>query len=141
MRFSAIQRYAVIIRMIVDSLDGQGRPAHIPCLALDGFPVDAIDGLSPMNAESGVVIPRPKPFYHVTIQDFLILQCVQKPGTETYSNRCRGTVFQLMKTAFRNQHGKHKRMNTGMEVKQAAMGLQAEDPATHDSAELLALQR
>ena len=65
----------------------------------------------------------------------------QKPGTETYGNRGRGTTFQLMKTAFTNQHGKHKRMNTGMEVKQAAMGLQAEDPATHDSAEFLALQR
>ena len=58
-----------------------------------------------------------------------------------YSNRGRGTVFQLMKTAFTNQHGKHKRMNMGMEVKQAAMGLQAEDPATHTGAELLALQR
>ena len=58
-----------------------------------------------------------------------------------YSNRGRGTVFQLMKMAFTNQHGKHKRMNTGMKVKQAAMGLQAEDPATHDSGELLALQR
>ena len=46
-----------------------------------------------------------------------------------------------MKTAFTNQHGKHKRMNTGMEVKQAAMGLRVEDPATHAGAELLALQR
>ena len=32
--------------MIVDSLDGQGRPTHVPCLAFDGFPVGAIDGLS-----------------------------------------------------------------------------------------------
>ncbi|HJO45883.1 MAG TPA: hypothetical protein QF683_14650 [SAR324 cluster bacterium] len=57
MRFSAIHRHAVIIRMIVDSLDRQGRPAHVPCLAFDGFPVGAIDGLSRMNVESGVVIP------------------------------------------------------------------------------------
>ena len=141
MRFSAIHRHAVIIRKIVDLLDGQGRPAQVPCLAFDGFPVGGIDGLSRMYVESRVVIPRHQPFYHVTVQDFLLLQCVQKPGTETYGNRCRETAFQLMKTAFTNQHGKHKRMNTGMEVKQAAMGLKAEDPATHGSAELLALQR
>ena len=141
MRFSAIHRQAVIIRMIVDSLDGQGRPAHVPCLAFDDFPVGAIDGLSRMNAESGVVIPRHQPFYHVTVQDFPLLQCVQKPGTETYSNRGRGTAFQLMKTTFTNQHGKHKRMNMGMEVKQAAMGLQAEDPASHAGAELQAFTK
>ena len=74
MRFSAIHRHAVIIRMIVDSLDGKGGPAHEPCLAFDGFPVDAIDGLSRMNVEYGVVIPRHQPFYHVTVQDFPLLQ-------------------------------------------------------------------
>ena len=141
MRFSAIHRHTVIIRMIVDSLDGQGRPAHVPCLAFDDFPVGAIDGLSRMNAESGVVIPRDQPFYHVTVQDFLLLQCVKKPGTETYSNRGRGTAFQLMKTVFTNKPWKHKRMNMGMEVKQAAMGLQAEDPASHAGAELQAFTK
>ena len=141
MRFSAIHRHAVIIRKIVDSLDGQGRPAHVPCLTFDVFPVGAIDGLSRMYVESRVVISRHQPFYHVTVQAFPLLQCVQKPRTETYGNRGRGTAFQLMKTTFTNQHGKHKRMNMGIEVKQAAMGLQAEDPATHTGAELLALQR
>ena len=141
MRFSAIHRQAVIIRMIVDSLDGQGRPAHVPCMAFDDFPVGAIDGLSRMNAESGVVIPRDQPFYHVTVQDFLLLQCVKKPGTETYSNRGRGTAFQLMKTVFTNKPWKHKRMNMGMEVKQAAMGLQAEDPASHAGTELQAFTK
>ena len=141
MRFSAIHRHAVIIRMIVDSLDGQGRLAHVPCQAFDGFPVGAIDGLSRMNVESRVVIPRHQPFYHITVQDFLLLQCVQKPGTETYGNRGRGTAFQLMKTAFLNQPGKHKRMNMGMEVEQAAVGLQAEDPATHAGAELQAFTK
>ena len=94
-----------------------------------------------MNAESGVVIPRHQPFYHVTVQDFLLLQCVKKPGTETYSNRGRGTAFQLMKTVFTNKPWKHKRMNMGMEVKQAAMGLQAEDPASHAGAELQAFTK
>ena len=32
-------------------------------------------------------------------------------------------------------------MNMGMEVKQAAMGLQAEDPATHAGAELQAFKK
>ena len=141
MRFSAIHRHAVIIRMIVDSLDGQGRPAHVPCLEFDGFPVGAIDGFSRMNVESGVMIPRNQPFYHVTVQDFLLLQYVQKTGTETYGNRGRGTAFQLMKTAFPNKPGKHKRMNMGMEVKQAAMGLQAEDPTTHTGTNLLAFTK
>jgi hypothetical protein len=140
MRFSVIHRHAVIIRLIVDSLDGQRRPAHVPCLAFDGFPVGAIDGLYRMNVESGVVILRHQSFYHVTVQDFLLLQCVQKPGTETYGNRSRGTAFQLMKTAFPNKPGKHKRINMGMEVKQAAMGVQAEDPATHAGAELQAFK-
>ena len=35
----------------------------------------------------------------------------------------------------------NKRMNMGMEVKQAAMGLQAEDPATHVGAELQAFTK
>ena len=51
------------------------------------------------------------------------MQCVQKPGTETYGNRGRLTAFQLMETAFPNKLGKQKRMNMGMEVKQAATGL------------------
>ena len=127
--------------MIVDSLNGQGGPAHILYLAFDGFPVGGIDWLSFMNVESGVVIPRHQPFYHVTVQDFPLLQCVQKPGTETYSNRGRGTAFQLMKTVFTNKPWKHKRMNMGMEVKQAAMGLQAEDPASHAGAELQAFTK
>ena len=136
MRFSAIHRHAVIIRLIVDSLHGQGRPAHEPCLAFDGFRVGTIDGLSRLNFESGVVILRHQPFYDVTVQDFLLLQYVQKPGTETYGNRGRGTAFQLMKTAFTNKPLKHKRMNMGIEVKQAALGLQAEDPTSHAGAEL-----
>ena len=123
MRFSAIHRHAVIIRMIVDSHDRQRRVAHVPCLAFDGFPVGAIDGLSRMYVESRVVISRHQPFYHVTVQDFPLLQCVQKPRTETYGNRGRGTAFQLMKKAFPSKPGKHKRMNMVMEVKQAAMGL------------------
>ena len=86
MRFSAIHRQAVILRLIVDSLDGQGRPAHVPCLAFDGFPVGAIDGLSCMYFESRVVISRHQPFFHVIVQAFPLLQCVQKPGTETYGN-------------------------------------------------------
>ena len=125
--------------MIVDSLDGQGRPAHEPCLAFDVFPVGAIDWLSRMNVECGVVIPRHQLFNYVTVQDFLLLQRVQKPRAETYYNRGRGTVFQFMKTAFPNQPRKFKRMNTGMEVEQAAVGLQAEDPATHAGAELFVL--
>ena len=67
------------------------------------------------------------------------MQCVQKPGTETYGNRGRGTASQLMKKVFPNKPGKHKRMNMGMEFKQAAMGLQVEDLATLAGAELLAL--
>ena len=141
MRFSAIHCHAVIIRKIVDLLDGQGRPAQVPCLAFDGFPVGAIDGLSRMYVESRVVIPRHQPFYHVTVWDILLLQCVQKPGTETYGNRCRGTAFQLMKKAFPSKPGKYKRMNMGMEVKHAAMGLQAEDPPTHADAELQAFTK
>ena len=69
------------------------------------------------------------------------MQCVQKPETETYGNRSRRTAFQLMKTAFPNKSGKYKRMNMGMEVKQAAMGLQAEDPASHAGAELQAFTK
>ena len=115
--------------MIVDSLDGQGCPAHVPCQSFDGFPVGAIDGLSRMNVESGVVIPRHQPFNHVTVQDFLLLQRVQKPGAETYGNSGCGTAFQLMKTTLPNKPGKHKRMNMGMEVEQAAVGLQTEDPS------------
>ena len=46
-----------------------------------------------------------------------------------------------MKTAFTNQPGKHKRMNMGMEVKQAAMVLQAEDPTTHTGADLQAFTK
>ena len=122
--------------MVVDSLDGQGRPAHVPCLAFDGFPVGAIDGLSRMNVESGVVIPRHQPFNHVTVQDFLLLQRVQKPGAETYGNSGCGTAFQLMKTTLPNKPGKHKRMNMGMEVEQAAVGLQTEDPAAQAIADL-----
>ena len=141
MRFSAIHRQAVILRLIVDSLDGQGRPAHIPCLAFDGFPVGAIDWLSRMNVESRVVIPRHYPFNHITIQEFLLLQRVQKPRAETYYNRGRGTVFQLMKTAFPIQLRKHKRMNMEVEVEQAAVGLQAEDPATNAGAELPAFAK
>ena len=141
MRFSTIHRHAVIIRKIVDSLDGQGRPAHVPCLAFDVFPIGAIDGLSRMYVESRVVISRHQPFYHVTVQAFPLLQCVQKSRTETYGNRGRGTAFQLMKTAFPNNPGKHKRMNMGMEVKQAAMGLQAEDPTTHTGTNLQAFTK
>ena len=140
MRFSAIHRHSVIIRMIVDSLDGQRRPAQ-PCLAFDGFPVGAIDGLSRMNVETGVVIPRHQPFNHVTVQDFMLLQRVQKPGAETYGNSGCGTAFQLMKTTFPNKSRKHKRMNMRMEVEQAAVGLQTEDPATHAGANLQAFTK
>ena len=107
----------------------------------DGFPFGAIDGLSRMNVESGVVIPRHPPFYHVTVQDFLLLQCVQKPGTETYGNRGRGSAFQLMKMTFTNKHGKHNRKNKEMGVEQTAVGLQAEDPATNAGAELPAFAK
>ena len=123
MRFIAIHRHAVIIRKIVDSLDGQKRSADVPCLAFDGFPVGAIDGLSRMYVESRVVISRHQPFYHVTVQAITLLQCVQKPRTETYGNRGRGTAFQLMKKAFPSTPGKHKRINMEMEVKQATMCL------------------
>jgi|OM-RGC.v1.029589995 hypothetical protein len=105
MRFSAIHCHTVIIRLKVDSLDGQGRPAYVPCLAFDGFPVGAIDWLSRMNVESRVVIPRHYPFNHITIQEFLLLQRVQKTGAETYGNRVRGTAFQLMKRPSRTSPG------------------------------------
>ena len=80
--------------------------------------------LSHMNVESGVVVPRHQPFDFVGVKDFLIFQRGQIPGTQANGNSGRGTPFQLMKTSFPNKPGKHQRMNMGMEVEQAAVGLQ-----------------
>ena len=113
--------------MIVDSLDGQGCPAHVPCQAFDGFPVGAVNGLSHMNVESGVVVPRHQPFDFVAVKNFLIFQRAQKPGTEVNGNSDRGASLQFMKTSFPNKPGKHQRMNMGMEVEQAAVGPQTEE--------------
>ena len=44
-------------------------------------------------------------------------------------------------SGYLNNPGKHKPMNMGMEVEQAAVGLQAEDPATHAGAELQAFTK
>ena len=85
--------------------------------------------LSHMNVESGVVVPRHQPFDFVGVKDFLIFQRGQIPGTQANGNSGHGTPFQLMKTSFPNKPGKHKRMNMGMEVEQAAVGLQTEDPS------------
>ena len=82
-----------------------------------------------MNVESGVVVPRHQPFDFVGVKDFLIFQHGQIPGTQANGNSGRGTPFQLMKTSFPNKPGKHQRMNMGMEVGQAALGLQTEDPS------------
>ena len=46
LRCSGIHRHGLLLSMVVDSLDGQGRPAHVPCQAFDGFPVGAINGPS-----------------------------------------------------------------------------------------------
>ena len=82
-----------------------------------------------MNVESGVVVPRHQPFDFVGVKDFLIFQRGQIPGTQANGNSGHGTPFQLMKTSFPNKPGKHQRMNMGMEVEQAAVGLQTEDPS------------
>ena len=59
----------------------------------DGFPVGAVNGLSHMNVESGVVVPRHQPFGFVAVKDFLIFQRAQKPGTQVNGNSARGTPF------------------------------------------------
>ena len=82
-----------------------------------------------MNVESGVVVPRHQPFDFVAVKDFLIFQRAQKSGTEVNGNSDRGAPLQFMKTSFPNKPGKHQRMKMGMEVEQAAVGLQTEDPA------------
>ena len=89
-----------------------------------------------MNVESGVVVPRHQPFDFVGVKDFLIFQRGQIPGTQANGNSGRGTPFQLMKTSFPNKPGKHQRMNMGMEVEQAALGLQTEDPSAQAIADL-----
>ncbi len=89
-----------------------------------------------MNVESGVVVPRHQPFDFVGVKDFLIFQRGQIPGTQANGNSGRGTPFQLMKTSFPNKPGKHQRMKMGMEVQQAAVGLQTEDPAAQAIADL-----
>jgi len=89
-----------------------------------------------MNVESGVVVPRHQPLDFVGIKDFLIFQRGQKPGTEANGNSDRGAPIQLMKASFPNKLGKHQRMNMGMEVEQAAMGLQTEDLAAQAIADL-----
>jgi hypothetical protein len=94
--------------MIVDSLDGQGCPAHVPCQAFDGFPVSAIDRLSRMNVETRVVVPRHQPSDLVSFKDFLFLQRIQKPGAEAYDNSGRGTPIQFMKTSFPNETQQHR---------------------------------
>ena len=68
--------------MIVDSLDGQGCPAHVPCQAFDGFPVGAIDRLSRMNVETRVVVPRHQPSDLVSVKDFLF--CSVKVTAEPF---------------------------------------------------------
>ena len=94
--------------MIVDSLDGQGCPAHVPCQAFDGFPVGAIDKLSRMNVETRVVVPRHQPSDPVSAKDFLFMQRIQKPGAEAHGNRGTGTAFQFMKTTFPNGTRQHR---------------------------------
>ena len=94
--------------MIVDSLDGQGCPAHVPCQAFDGFPVGAIDRLSRMNVETRVVVPRHQPSDLVSVKDFLFMQRIQKPGAEAHGNSGRGTPFQFMKTSFPNETRQHR---------------------------------
>ena len=89
-----------------------------------------------MNVESGVVVPRHQPLDFVGVKDFLIFQRRQKPGTEANGNSDRGAPIQLMKASFPNKLGKHQRMNMGMEVEQAAMGLQTEDLAAQAIADL-----
>ena len=89
-----------------------------------------------MNVESGVVVPRHQPLDFVGVKDFLIIQRGQKPGTEANGNSYRGAPLQLMKASFPNKLGKHQRMNMGMEVEQAAMGLQTEDLAAQAIADL-----
>jgi len=89
-----------------------------------------------MNVESGVVVPRHQPFDFVGVKGFLIFQRGQIPGTQVIGNSGRGTPFQLMKTSFPNKPGKHQRMNMGMEVEQAAVGLQTEDPSAQAIADL-----
>ena len=89
-----------------------------------------------MNVESGVVVPRHQPFDFFAVKDFLIFQRPQKPGTEVNGNSDRGASLQFMKTSFPNKPGKHQRMNMGMEVEQAALGLQTEDPSAQAIADL-----
>ena len=86
-----------------------------------------------MNVESRVVVPRHQPFDFFAVKDFLIFQRAQKPGTEVNGNSDRGASLQFMKTSFPNKPGKHQRMKMGMEIEQAAVGLQTEDPALRPS--------
>ena len=46
LRCSGIHRHGLLLGMVVDSLDGQGSPAHAACQAFDGFPVGAVNGPS-----------------------------------------------------------------------------------------------
>ena len=94
-----------------------------------------------MNVESGVVVPRHQPFDFVGVKDFLIFQRGQKPGAETNGNSSCGAPLQLMKTSFPNKPGKHQRMNMGMEVEQAAVGLHTEDPTAQAISELQAFTK
>jgi hypothetical protein len=89
-----------------------------------------------MNVESGVVVPRHQPFDFFAVKDFLVFQRAQKPGTEVNGNSDRGASLQFMKTSFPNKPGKHQHMKMGMEVEQAAVGLQTEDPAAQAIADL-----
>ena len=69
------------------------------------------------------------------------LQRGQKPGAETNGNSSCGAPLQLMKTSFPNKPGKHQRMNMGMEVEQAAVGLHTEDPDAQAISELQAFTK
>ena len=89
-----------------------------------------------MNVESGVVVSRHQPFDFVGVKDFLIFQRGQKPCTQANGNSERGAPLQLMKTPFPNKPGKHQCMNMGMEVEQAAVGLNTEDPVAQAIADL-----
>ena len=72
MRFPGIHRHGLLPGMVVDSLNGQRSPAHVACQALDGFPVGAVNGLSHINVESGVVLPRHQPFDLVGVKDIMV---------------------------------------------------------------------
>ena len=89
--------------MVVNSLDEQCSPVHVPCQVFDGLPIGDVGGLSRMNVETGVVVPRHQQFNLVRVKVFLFLQRSQKPEVEAHGNIGRGTPFQLMKWSYPNE--------------------------------------